>query len=239
MAPPRNWGLPWHMVYPAIAFILITIPTFTSSQSIWLVSANTSTKQIRFGPRDFCGFNRTHGAGTDVYRALGCVYGGTSYTVAKEDLDIVLPSSISYSLSKCAALLYLGECQGEEAGWAGRLARSSVGLTNRIGWVSGRRGANRFRLAHLGTGQSRLYNGVWRSISPRSPTTSSNPRSRKLMLSSPFLCVDSTTATRNPQQGQVHHARGNTLPPRRDDHHLADHHDLCPAHRVRRVSQQQ
>jgi hypothetical protein len=107
------------MVYPAIAFILITIPTFTSSQSIWLVSANTSTKQIRFGPRDFCGFNRTHGAGTDVYRALGCVYGGTSYTVAKEDLDIVLPSSISYSLSKCAALLYLGECQGEEVGWAG------------------------------------------------------------------------------------------------------------------------
>jgi hypothetical protein len=121
------------MLYPAIAFILITIPTFTSSQSIWLVSANTSTKQIRFGPQDFCGFNRTHGAGTDVYRALGCVYGGTSYTVAKEDLDIVLPSSISYSLSKCAALLYLGECgQVEEAGWRALWTRSSVGLTNRI-----------------------------------------------------------------------------------------------------------
>ncbi len=47
--------------------------------------------------------------GTVTYSALGCVYGGTSYTIAASEVGMVLPDSVTYSLSRCAAILYLCE----------------------------------------------------------------------------------------------------------------------------------
>ncbi len=108
MAPVRSWGLPWHTLYPLMSLTLIAIPAFVSANSLWWVSVNTSTFQIRFGTQDWCGYNRTAEKGSAIYHAVGCIFGGTSYTVATENLgEVSLPNSVASSLSKGVATVYL------------------------------------------------------------------------------------------------------------------------------------
>ncbi len=78
MAPPRSYGLPYHILYLVVSLILIAIPAFSTAASVYWLSANTSTLQLRFGSRDYCGYNATAVQGVALDSALGCIYAGKS-----------------------------------------------------------------------------------------------------------------------------------------------------------------
>jgi hypothetical protein len=112
MGAPRSTGLPWHLGYPIIMFALICAATWSSAASLHLAAANSLTTQIRFGPKDYCGFNVTVQDGVRYYDPLGCVDAGWSYQVDRQAVGIGLPGAISTSLSKGAALLLVCESTG-------------------------------------------------------------------------------------------------------------------------------
>jgi hypothetical protein len=104
-ASARSTGLPWHLLHPLVIVVLLSIATWTSAVSVWLASANSLTTQIRFGPRDYCGYNITVVDGVKFYDALGCIDAGWSYQVDRQAVGVALPAAVSTSLSKGAALL--------------------------------------------------------------------------------------------------------------------------------------
>lgn len=92
---------------------LICAATWSSSSSLHLAAANSLTTQVRFGPKDYCGFNVTVQDGVRYYDPLGCVDAGWSYQVDRQAVGIGLPGAISTSLSKGAALLLA--CESTDA----------------------------------------------------------------------------------------------------------------------------
>ena len=85
--------------------ILVAIPAFSTADSIHFVSANSPTMQIRFGSKSYCGYNITQTEGIQKHEALGCVSAGFSYTIDHKAMSMYLPSAITVSLSKAAAML--------------------------------------------------------------------------------------------------------------------------------------
>lgn len=114
MGAPRSTGLPWHLGYPIIMFALICAATWSSAASLHLAAANSLTTQVRFGPKDYCGFNVTVQDGVRYYDPLGCVDAGWSYQVDRQAVGIGLPGAVSTSLSKGAALLLVCKCDRDE-----------------------------------------------------------------------------------------------------------------------------
>jgi len=105
MATARTTGLPWHLAYPFIMLILVAVATWSSASSMHLAAANSLTTQIRFGPRDYCGYNVSVVDGVRYYDPLGCIDGGWNYQVDRLAVGVSLPGALSTSLSKGAALL--------------------------------------------------------------------------------------------------------------------------------------
>lgn len=93
------------------ATVLIAVPLFSSANSVYFVSGNTTDKQVRFGSHGYCGYNITQEEGVQHHVALGCVGAGWSYTVDTGVLAMDLPSAITVSLSKAAAMFLVCEWQ--------------------------------------------------------------------------------------------------------------------------------
>ena len=89
--------------------MLVAIPAFSSASSIYFVSANSPTRQIRFGSKSYCGFNITQTEGIQRHESLGCIGAGYSYTLDSNAMGMYLPSAITVSLGKAAAMLLVCE----------------------------------------------------------------------------------------------------------------------------------
>jgi hypothetical protein len=89
--------------------MLIAIPAFSSASQIYFVSANSPTRQIRFGSKSYCGFNITQTEGVQQREPLGCINAGYSYTLDSDAMGMYLPSAITVSLGKAAAMLLVCE----------------------------------------------------------------------------------------------------------------------------------
>jgi hypothetical protein len=85
--------------------VLVAIPAFSSAASIHFVSANSPSMQIKFGSKSYCGYNITQTEGVQHHQSLGCVSAGFSYTIDHKAIGMYLPSAITLSLSKAAAML--------------------------------------------------------------------------------------------------------------------------------------
>jgi hypothetical protein len=44
--PARTTGLPYHLIYPLIAVILLSIAAFAGADSVWYVSVNTQSETV-------------------------------------------------------------------------------------------------------------------------------------------------------------------------------------------------
>lgn len=51
-APDRTTGLPYHLLYPLVAAVLLAVSAFGSANSVWFVSANTWNETVRFSATD-------------------------------------------------------------------------------------------------------------------------------------------------------------------------------------------
>lgn len=103
--PPYRSTLLVQLFLPLTVFILISIALWSSAADINLVSANSLTTQVRFGPKDYCGYNVTLIDGKREYDLLGCIDAGWAYQVDKKATGVALPGAVSTSLSKGAVLL--------------------------------------------------------------------------------------------------------------------------------------
>lgn len=85
--------------------------------------------QIRFGSKSYCGYNITQTEGVQKHEPLDCVSAGFSYTIDQKAMSMYLPSAITVSLSKAAAMLIVCKCsicQAEMLAAHHKLARHSL-----------------------------------------------------------------------------------------------------------------
>jgi len=109
----KSIGAKWHLLYPIVIWILVTVCAWSSASSIWLSAVKSIDQEVRFGPKDYCRYNVTVTSGVRRLDDLGCISAGWSYQVDVLSLDLDIPGSISTSLSKAAILLVICRSSAE------------------------------------------------------------------------------------------------------------------------------
>ncbi|KAL7421546.1 hypothetical protein Q5752_003315 [Cryptotrichosporon argae] len=97
---PRTVGLPYHLGYPIVSFVLLALAAFASADDIWYASVATDTELVRFGATNYCGYTLSSSV---ITSSLGCLYRGFSYTLPSSYFGFALPSTLTHNLAPTAA----------------------------------------------------------------------------------------------------------------------------------------